>query len=224
MATRRQLVLTLVATITTLNVQIKELERRIATQVREHPDGVIFTSLFKGPYSVITAAELLAEIGDCRGALPVPRRARWRRWPGRCRDRVRQAQSRVLSLGLQQAVALSVLHAGGQHPPLAPLGPRSVRRRPRPRSRPPSCATHPRTCLVPDRMALLAGSRALRPCPPPRATTTYHCHHPHAVGPGARPRCHSADGWRGCHPERRPAGPSAQRLTASQHPLFRPRG
>ena len=33
LATRRQLVLTLVATITTLNVQIKELERQLATTV-----------------------------------------------------------------------------------------------------------------------------------------------------------------------------------------------
>ena len=39
LGTRRQLVLTLVATIKSLNVQIKELERQLATQVREHPDG-----------------------------------------------------------------------------------------------------------------------------------------------------------------------------------------
>jgi transposase len=65
LATRRQLVLTLVATIKQLNLQIKELERQIATAIRAHPDGAIFLSLFKG--AVITAAELLAEIGDCRG-------------------------------------------------------------------------------------------------------------------------------------------------------------
>ena len=70
LATRRQLVLSLFATIKSLNVQIKELERQLATPLREHPDGAIFTSLFKGPYSVITAAELLAEIGDCRGRYP----------------------------------------------------------------------------------------------------------------------------------------------------------
>ena len=40
--------LTLVATIKTLNAQIKELERQIATAIREHPDGAIFPSLFKG--------------------------------------------------------------------------------------------------------------------------------------------------------------------------------
>jgi transposase len=68
--TRRQLVLAWVATIKSLNLQIKELERQIATAIREHPDGQVFRSLFKGPYSVITAAELLAEIGDCRARYP----------------------------------------------------------------------------------------------------------------------------------------------------------
>jgi len=68
LATRRALVLGLVATIKTLGMQITELERQIATAIREHPDGQIFTSLFKG--SVITAAELLAEIGECRARYP----------------------------------------------------------------------------------------------------------------------------------------------------------
>jgi transposase len=68
LATRRGLVLTLVSMIRLVGEQIKELERQIATQVREHPDGAIFLSFFKG--SVITAAELLAEIGDCRARYP----------------------------------------------------------------------------------------------------------------------------------------------------------
>ena len=70
LATRRQLVLTLVAMLKQLNAQIKELERQLATALRGHPDGPIFRSLFKGPNSVITAAELLAEIGDCRARYP----------------------------------------------------------------------------------------------------------------------------------------------------------
>ena len=65
---RRQIVLCLVATLKTLLAQIKTLDGQIATAVREHPDGEIFLSLFKG--SVITAAELLAEIGDCRARYP----------------------------------------------------------------------------------------------------------------------------------------------------------
>jgi len=68
LATRRGLVRGLVAMIKQLNAQIAELERQIATAIREHPDGRIFTSLFKG--AVITAAELLAEMGDCRGRYP----------------------------------------------------------------------------------------------------------------------------------------------------------
>jgi transposase len=67
---RRELVLTFVAMIRTLNAQIKHLERQIRTQMRTHPDGRIFLSLFKSPNSVITAAELLAEIGDCRQRYP----------------------------------------------------------------------------------------------------------------------------------------------------------
>jgi transposase len=70
LATRRQLVLSLVATIKALNGQIKQLQAQIATAMREHPDGAIFLSLFKKPSSVICAAELLAEIGDCRARYP----------------------------------------------------------------------------------------------------------------------------------------------------------
>jgi transposase len=68
LATRRQLVLSLVATITVLNAEITQLETQIATAIDEHPDGAIFTSLFKR--GVITAAELLAEMGDCRARYP----------------------------------------------------------------------------------------------------------------------------------------------------------
>jgi len=68
MTARRQVVLALVATLSPLVAQIRGLERQIATAVRAHPDGEIFLSLFKG--STITAAELLAEIGDCRSRYP----------------------------------------------------------------------------------------------------------------------------------------------------------
>src|SRR5436853_1673362 len=70
LAARRQLVLGFVAMVRTLNAQIKQLEGEIRTQVRAHPNGQIFLSLFKSPASVITAAELLAEIGDCRERYP----------------------------------------------------------------------------------------------------------------------------------------------------------
>src|ERR1035441_5869260 len=70
LAARRQLVLALVTTLKALIIQIKALDRQIATAVRSHPDGEIFLSLFKDPNSVICAAELLAEIGDCRARYP----------------------------------------------------------------------------------------------------------------------------------------------------------
>jgi transposase len=70
LGTRRALVLSLVATLKTINEQIRQLERQIATAMHEHPDGAIFLSLFKKPSSVICAAELLAEIGDCRARYP----------------------------------------------------------------------------------------------------------------------------------------------------------
>jgi transposase len=64
------LVLSLVATLNTINEQIKALEAQIATAVRKHPDGEVFLSLFKKRSSVVCAAELLAEIGDCRARYP----------------------------------------------------------------------------------------------------------------------------------------------------------
>ena len=62
--------LAFVAMLKTLNAQIKELERQIAAAIRQHPDGQVFCSLFKGSSSVICAAEMLAEIGDCRARYP----------------------------------------------------------------------------------------------------------------------------------------------------------
>jgi transposase len=70
LAARRRVVLSFVAMVRTLSAQIKQLERDIRTQMRAHPDGPIFLSLFKSPMSVITAAELLVEIGDCRDRYP----------------------------------------------------------------------------------------------------------------------------------------------------------
>ena len=70
LAARRQLVLGYVTMVRTLNTQIKKLESEIRTQVRAHPDGRVFVSLFKSPSGVITAAESLTEIGDCRERYP----------------------------------------------------------------------------------------------------------------------------------------------------------
>jgi transposase len=63
---RRQVVLALVAVLRPLVEQIRLLTSEIRGLLADHPDGEIFRSLFRDPKSVITAAELLAEIGDRR--------------------------------------------------------------------------------------------------------------------------------------------------------------
>jgi len=67
---RRAIVLALVSALQPIVEQIQLLTSEIAHAVRAHPDGEIFLSLFRDPKSVITAATLLAEIGDCRARYP----------------------------------------------------------------------------------------------------------------------------------------------------------
>lgn len=67
---RRAALLGLVAALRPLVEQIKLLTSQIAGALHAHPDGQIFRSLFRDPKTVVTAAELLAEIGDCRNRYP----------------------------------------------------------------------------------------------------------------------------------------------------------
>lgn len=67
---RRGAVLGLVAALKPIVAQIAELTSQIAGAVRSHPDGQVFLPLFKDPKSVITAARLVAEIGDDRYRYP----------------------------------------------------------------------------------------------------------------------------------------------------------
>lgn len=67
---RRAVVLSLVAALRSLVAGIKDLSARTAQAVRSHPDGAIFLSLFRSPRSTLTAARLLAEIGDGRERYP----------------------------------------------------------------------------------------------------------------------------------------------------------
>jgi transposase len=69
---RRAAVLGLVAALRPIVEQISQLTSQIAGAVRAHPDGPIFLSFFKDPKSVVTAAGLLAEIGDNRARYPTP--------------------------------------------------------------------------------------------------------------------------------------------------------
>jgi transposase len=67
---RRHIVVGLVAALNPIVADIKAHERQLATALAEHPDGDIFRSLFRNPDSVVCAATLLAEIGDCRARYP----------------------------------------------------------------------------------------------------------------------------------------------------------
>lgn len=67
---RRAAVLGLVAALRPLVAQVAELTAQIGHAVRSHCDGQVFLPLFKDPRSVITAARLVAEIGDDRGRYP----------------------------------------------------------------------------------------------------------------------------------------------------------
>ena len=70
MEARQEAVLALVATLKALVERIKLLEDRIAKAVRAHPDGEIFLSLFVSPNSTLTAASLVAHMGDQRERYP----------------------------------------------------------------------------------------------------------------------------------------------------------
>ena len=122
------------------------------------PTAPIFLSLFRA--RVITAAELLAEIGDCRGRYPTrdalagdagqaavaiesgKRKAACFRWG--CNKRLRRRSARW-----RTAAATGT------------PGRRPLRRRPRPRPRPPARAAHRRPRLVSHRVALLARSHPI---------------------------------------------------------------
>jgi transposase len=67
---RRAAVIGLVGALRPLVEQISQLTSQIAGAVRVHPDGAIFLSFFHHPKSTITAAGLLAEIGDNRARYP----------------------------------------------------------------------------------------------------------------------------------------------------------
>jgi transposase len=67
---RRSVVLRLTGTLQVMVKQIAELESEIAQALDAHPDGEIFRSFFRSRESVICAATMLSEIGDCRARYP----------------------------------------------------------------------------------------------------------------------------------------------------------
>jgi transposase len=67
---RRAIVRALITALRPIIEQIAMLDRQIADAIHAHPDGEIFLSPFKSPASTLTAAVLLAEIGDQRARYP----------------------------------------------------------------------------------------------------------------------------------------------------------
>ena len=67
---RRGIVLALVAALNVLVSELRLLSAEIAEAVRTHPDGALFLSLFRDQKSTVTAARLLAEMGDRRTRYP----------------------------------------------------------------------------------------------------------------------------------------------------------
>lgn len=67
---RRACVTGLIAALRPIVEHIRLLTSQIAQAVRDHPDGHIFLSFFRDPKSTLTAAGLLAEIGDNRDRYP----------------------------------------------------------------------------------------------------------------------------------------------------------
>jgi transposase len=70
MRARRQIVLGLVDALEPIVAAISELTAQIRRAVDDHPDGRTFRSLFIAPESVLCAATMIAEIGDCRERYP----------------------------------------------------------------------------------------------------------------------------------------------------------
>jgi transposase len=73
MRARRQIVLGLVDALEPIVAAISKLTAQIRQAVDDHPDGATFRSLFIAPDSVLCAATMIAEIGDCRDRYPTYR-------------------------------------------------------------------------------------------------------------------------------------------------------
>lgn len=70
MLARREIVLSLVDALERIVAAVSELTAQIRQAVDDHPDGQTFRSLFIAPDSVLCAATMIAEIGDCRDRYP----------------------------------------------------------------------------------------------------------------------------------------------------------
>jgi transposase len=69
-AARRAAVLAMIRVVRALNRSIKDLDRSVVAHLDEHPDAVVFRSLPRA--GQVSAAQMLAEWGDCREAYGGP--------------------------------------------------------------------------------------------------------------------------------------------------------
>ena len=158
---RRSVVVHLVATLQMMVRQIAELESEISQTLDAHPDGEIFRSFFRSRESVICAATLLSEIGDCRS-----------RYPHRDAIAADGGQAPVAKesgkrkhakfrWACNKSPAQRALHPCPQHSHVESLGRRPLRRGQSPRPQPPPSVTHPRPCLESHHLALLDQPHAI---------------------------------------------------------------
>ena len=121
MHARRQIVLGLVDALEPIVAAIAERTARIRQAVDDHPDGRTFRSLFIAS-SVLCAAAMIAEIGDCRERYPSYRALAADGGQAPLRGRVRRSQTRPVPMGLRPPPTRSVLRPGRLKPPTQPLG------------------------------------------------------------------------------------------------------
>jgi transposase len=119
---RRSIVLRLTHTLRVMVEQIRELESEIAEALDAHPDEEIFRSFFASRESVICAATLLGEIGDCRARYAHRDAIAADGGQSVSRGQIRQTQAREVPLGAQQPATQRAGHPRAQHPPIQPLG------------------------------------------------------------------------------------------------------
>ena len=185
--------------------QIAELEAEIAQALDSHPDGEIFRSFFRSRASVSAPRRCWRRSATAAPATRTAMRSPPR--PGTPQSPSSpETQDRQVPMGVQQALTQRARLAGAQQPPLESLGRRPVRQRPRPRTQAHPGATHPRSCVEPHRVELLAAPHPLRPATTQRAATARHRHDPNPDGPPARPRRYPADARRRRHRNRGPQG------------------
>jgi len=171
---RRTVVLALVTTLKPLVEQIKLLTSQITGALNDHSDAQIFRSLFRDPKAVVTAAELLAEIGDRRDRHPAS--SSLEAIAGQAPIAVESGKKKVAcfrwACNKNLRSAASVLaDSSRKH---NPLGQRHLPTRPRPRPRPPTHNPHPQPRLAPRHLAPLARRCPLRPHPPRQPPTPPH--------------------------------------------------